>query len=138
MLPQLEIAVLGALAVALVYLAVRIVFPKKTTPEKRERQRRQLLNKQGRLGEAFITEVNDQMIHYTYSVNTVRYTAAQDVSTLTDFLPEGHERLIGVANIKYMPKNPANSILLCEDWNGLREMPGRHMLANSNAVGHQA
>jgi len=28
--------------------------------------------------------------------------------------------LVGVANLKYSPKNPANSILICEEWSGLR------------------
>jgi hypothetical protein len=28
--------------------------------------------------------------------------------------------LIGPASLKYAPRNPANSILICERWSGLR------------------
>lgn len=138
MSPRLQIVLLGVLAAGLIALTVKIIFSVKMTPEKRERQRRENLNKRGRLGEAFITEVAEHMIHYTYSVHAVRYTAAQDVSMLTEFLPPDHERLIGVAYIKYIPGNPANSILICESWNGLREMAGRSALADDKPVGHQA
>lgn len=140
--PGFQIALLAVLALALIAVVLRIVFGGKMTPEKRERQRRQILNKQGRLGEAFITESADHMIHYIYSVHGVRYTAAQDVSALIEYLPPDHERLIGVAYIKYIANNPANSILICEEWNGLREVTGRHLLpvklVDDKAIGHQA
>ena len=133
-----EIVALAVLAVALVVLAVWIALRPKSTPEKRERQRREMLHRRGRLGEAFIVEVTPDMIHYTYSIHGVRYTAAQDVSALTEYLPQDHERLIGVASIKYFAKNPANSILISEEWNGLRPNPGGRLLTDGNAVGHQA
>lgn len=138
MSPRVQIVLLGVFAAALLVLVVRIIFSGKMTPEKRERQRRDHLSNRGRLGEAFITEVAERMIHYTYSVHGVRYTAAQDVTALAEFLPPDYERLIGVAYIKYLPNNPANSILICENWNGLLETKGRHLLADSKAVGHQA
>jgi hypothetical protein len=65
-------------------------------PEKRERRRRRLIHIQGRLG------------------------ASQDVAALADKLPPEPERLVGLAQLKYLPANPANSIVLCEDWSGLR------------------
>jgi hypothetical protein len=133
-----QIAILGAVAVALVALGLWIVFQPKSNPEKREHQRRETLHRRGRLGEAFIVEVTPDMIHYTYAVHGVRYTAAQDVSALAEYLPRDHERLIGVASIKYFVNNPANSILICEEWNGLRAMPGGRLLTDGDAVGHQA
>jgi hypothetical protein len=93
---------------------------KQRSPERHERLRRELLNRQGRLGDAFITEGTETAIYYKYSVHGVRYTASQDISMLRHQLPAEPERLIGVANMKYAVKNPANSILLCEDWSGLR------------------
>jgi hypothetical protein len=59
-------------------------------------------------------------IYYNYSVQGVQYTASQDISMLRHQLPAEPERLIGVANMKYAVRNPANSILLCEEWSGLR------------------
>jgi hypothetical protein len=35
-------------------------------------------------------------------------------------LPRDPGRLIGPASVKYEPANPANSIVLCEGWSGLK------------------
>jgi hypothetical protein len=124
MTPGLQLALLVVLACALIacgaWIALRVV---KGPPEKRERKRRLAVNRAGRLGDAFITEADASTIYYKYSVHGVQYEASQDVSLLREFLPAEPERLIGVANLKYSPKNPANSILLCEEWSGLRLAP---------------
>jgi hypothetical protein len=119
--PNTEIAALGGLAILLVAAAIYIALRVHGTPEKRERKRRLSVNRSGRLGDALITEVSESVIYYSYSVRGVQYTASQDVSGLK--LPGDPERLIGVANLKYAPKNPANSILVCEEWSGLRVGP---------------
>jgi len=92
------------------------------SPEKRERRRRLDIHHYGRLGEALITEVSasDALVYYTYSVQGVQYSASQDVAALRDKLPENLGRLVGSANLKYSVKNPANSILVCEEWSGVR------------------
>ena len=89
-------------------------------PAKRERERRLRVHREGRLGDAMITEATEDTLYYSYSVRGVQYTASQDITTLRDRLPAEPERLIGVASLKYSPNNPANSILICEDWSGLR------------------
>jgi hypothetical protein len=117
----LQLAALSGLAVALVVLAVWIALQvKQRSPERRERKRRELVNRHGRLGDAFITEATGTTIYYTYSVHGVHYAASQDVVPLRHQLPAEPERLIGVANMKYAVNNPANSILICEEWSGLR------------------
>jgi hypothetical protein len=117
----LELAALGALSVALIAIAVWIVLQvKERSPERRELNRRRLLNQRGRLGDALITEATDTIIYYAYSIHGVHYAASQDVTALRDKLPPEPERLIGVANMKYAVRNPANSILICEGWSGLR------------------
>jgi hypothetical protein len=40
--------------------------------------------------------------------------------TLEALLPEDQMSMIGPALVKFDPRNPANSIVLCEDWSGLR------------------
>ena len=116
-----ELAILTGLAtVLLAVVAVIVVRSFQRSPEKRELNRRLEVNRHGRLGDAFITEANESAIYYEYSVHGVHYTASQDVSALRDRLPAQPERLIGVANLKYAVRNPANSILLCEEWSGLR------------------
>jgi hypothetical protein len=119
--PHTSLTVLAALTVALIAAAIVIGFRlMRASPEKRERLRRLEVNRTGRLGDAFITEADASAIFYEYSVHGVYYTASQDVSALRDLLPPQPERLIGVAHIKYSAKNPANSILICEEWSGLR------------------
>ena len=115
-----QIAILSGLAVALVALAVWIALRVHGTPEKRERRRRLAIHRQGRLGEALITEADEGVLFYSYSVGGVYYTASQDVSALGHLLPADRNRLVGLSSVKYFPRNPANSILLCEEWSGLR------------------
>jgi hypothetical protein len=115
-----QIAALGALAAVLVALAVWVVLRVRGNPERRERKRRLWVHHRGRLGDAIITEANESIIYYSYSVRGVQYTASQDVGSLRDHLPSDPERLIGIASLKYATNNPANSILICEEWSGLR------------------
>jgi len=92
----------------------------KASPEKRERKRRLELHRHGRLGDALIAEATDALLYYSYSVRGVQYEASQDITALRHLLPAEPERLIGPASLKYSSKNPANSILICEEWSGLR------------------
>jgi hypothetical protein len=115
-----QVAALAITAVALIALAIWIALRVHGTPEKKERKRRLNVHRQGRLGDAMISEATENTLYYFYSVRGVHYTASQDVSTLKDYLPVDPERLIGVAGLKYSSKNPANSILVCEEWSGLR------------------
>ena len=88
---------------------------------KKERRRRLSIHQQGRLGEAFITGFEEALLFYSYSIGGVQYESSQDISAIRDRLPAEPERLLGVAKMKYMMNNPANSILLCEEWSGLRK-----------------
>jgi len=131
-----------ALAAALAALALWIARRMRATPEKRERLRRLSIHTTGRLGDAFLTAVDENLLHYTYKVRGVQYEASQDISALRDRLPADPDRMIGMVGMKYLSKNPANSILICEEWSGLRE-PSRRpdptavLSADSNAIGHQ-
>jgi len=79
------------------------------------------VNRHGRLGEALITEIEGALVYYNYSVQGVQYSASQDIAALRDKLPENLGRLVGSASLKYTVRNPANSILVCEEWSGLRD-----------------
>lgn len=121
MSPSIQVAALGAAALLLIALAVWIVLRmSRRSPEKRERRRRLHVNQVGRLGDALITEATEQCLYYSYSIHGVEYSASQDIGALRDRLPAELGRLVGVANLKYSPRNPANSILLCEEWSGIR------------------
>ena len=69
---------------------------------------------------AVVTEATEKMLYYAYSVGGVQYEASQDLGGLSHLLPADPERLIGPASLKYSTRNPGNSILICEEWSGLR------------------
>ena len=117
-------AVCGAIVI-LAALGLWIARRFRSSPEKRERKRRLEVNQEGRLGDAMITEASESTLYYVYSISGVQYAASQDVTALLERLPGDPERLIGGhASLKYAPRNPANSILICEEWSGLRPPAG--------------
>jgi hypothetical protein len=89
------------------------------TPEERERQRRAMLVARGKMGDAELVEVRDNLLFFTYAVRGVEYTASQDISTLKELVPQDLSLVVAVG-VKYLPANPANSIVLAEAWTGLR------------------
>lgn len=115
-----QLAGLAALAGGLVALAIWIVIQHRETPEKREYKRRHYVNERGRLADGLITDAGPTAIYYSYQVGGVEYGTSQDVTQLAQFLPPETERLIGPVTLKYSPRNPANSIVVCEEWSGLR------------------
>jgi hypothetical protein len=89
------------------------------SPEERERRRRNLLVERGKMGDATLVEFRDTVVFYSYLVRGVEYTASQDIVLLRERLPA--ELAIDCAvSIKYDPRNPANSVVLAENWSGLR------------------
>jgi hypothetical protein len=114
---------LVVVAAALIALGLIVIFRIRRKPKDKEMRRRLSVNLHGRLGDATITEVQDNTIFYSYSVGGVAYTASQDITQLRPRIPSDLEKLIGPASLKYSPRNPANSIIVCEQWSGLRAKP---------------
>ena len=85
-----------------------------------ERRRRMLIHTEGRIIDAMVTDVQDNQLFFSYSISGVDYTASQDVTALSSLLPGNRETLVGPAACKYQRKNPANSIVICEEWSGFR------------------
>ena len=120
----LEVALLLVVAAALVALGVWLLLRVRRNPRDREHRRRLAVNSKGRLGDATITDIDGDTIYYSYSVSGVSYTASQDISQLRDIIHPDIQRLIGgPVSIKYFPRIPANSIVICEEWSGLRANP---------------
>lgn len=118
--PIWQVAGLAALAGALIVAAIWILLQHRESPDKKERRRRLEVNVLGRLADGMVTDAGPNTIYYAYAVAGVEYRTAQDVSHLVDVLPSDPERLIGPVTLKYTPRNPANSIVVCEVWSGLR------------------
>jgi len=99
------------------------------TPEQREVLRRQRINAQGRITDGTVIDVQEfdsdtdcpvQMVIYTYGVAGVQYECSQEVTQLRQYL-DLHSCRIGVnTSVKYDPHHPGNSIVVAENWCGLR------------------
>lgn len=110
------------LAVSAAALAASVTFfirLRRISPEERERRRRHAVSGHRRSVEGLLTEASAEMIHYQYGLRGVSYFASQDVSALRNRLPAEPSRLVGQVTVRYEPKNPANSIVVCEEWSGL-------------------
>jgi hypothetical protein len=92
----------------------------RVTPAERERRRRAVLAATGKISDATLVEFRDNNLFYSYFVRGVEYTASQEVSSLTDRLPDDLSS-VGPVSVKYDPRNPANSIVVAEEWSGLRK-----------------
>jgi hypothetical protein len=114
------LALMAILAVVVAAMGYRAWKQSRITPEERERRRRATLVAEGKMGDATITEFRGDLLFYSYGVRGVEYTASQDLALLKTYLPVDLSVLVGPVSVKYDAKNPANSIVLAEEWSGLR------------------
>jgi hypothetical protein len=130
MYPVAALAGAGVLAMAsgvtIIWLARR-----RLTPEEFEKLRRLRVSRLGRTIEGVIVEADSQTLFYTYDVHGVQYAATQDISALLELLGGDPTRLVGSISVKYLRDNPANSIIVCEDWSGL---PARSYVLQSEPI----
>ena len=142
---KLVLAMGGALIAALAMIAYAFLRPAEN-PEEEERQRRLHLNQIGRIAEGQIVELVEHppvskearkglfgagarpladmrprhLVSYSYLISGVTYQTAQDITGLESQIRL--ERLVAgqPASIKYDASNPSDSILVADDWSGLR------------------
>ena len=120
MSPNTAIVILGAVAGILIVLGGWLLIGRRRTPEEIERARRLFLSTKGRILEAEITDIHGALVGYSYDVAGVTYHVVQDLSPFLDVLPRDASLLLGPVTIKYSTGNPANSILVSEQWSGIR------------------
>lgn len=137
---------MGAAAIAAIAMIAYAFFRPAEVPEDVERRRRLHLNQIGRIAEGQVVELAEHppeprqeqkklfgsrtrplansgprhLVTYSYAISGVTYHTAQDITGL-----EGQirfERLVAgqPASVKYDPSNPTDSILVADDWSGLR------------------
>ena len=142
---KLFLALGGGSVVAIALLVYAFVRPA-SDPEEAERKRRLHLNHIGRIAEGQVVELVEQpatkaeekkgllkararpmldlrprhLVQYSYSISGVTYHTAQDVTGLESQVR--FDRLVAgqQASVKYDPSNPSDSILVADDWSGLR------------------
>jgi hypothetical protein len=138
-------AVAGGGIAALAMILYAFVRPK-VDPEESERKRRLHLNHIGRIAEGQVVELAEHpalpvearrgllgarpqplvdnrprhLVSYSYAISGVTYHTAQDITGLESQVR--FERLVAgqPASVKYDPSNPSDSILVADDWSGLR------------------
>lgn len=140
-----ELALILAAIVLTAALAYAWLFGRKKDLREVERERRSYLNRIGRIVDGQVVEVveraaeqdagqhghaaklkainrtmNHRLLLYSYSISGVTYEAAQDITGLEE--QACLERVVAgqPVGVKYDPSNPSNSILIADDWSGLR------------------
>jgi hypothetical protein len=102
---------------------------RRKTPDQREHERRMRISEIGRITDGTVIDVNEmqtngagelQLLIYHYDVAGVSYEASQDVSALRHMVDLHSCRSGLMTSIKYDPSNPGNSIVISENWTGLR------------------
>ena len=137
---------MGGAAIAALAMIAYAFFRPAVDSEEAERKRRLHLNQIGRIAEGQVVELVEhppdqkearkglfgvgarpladarprQLVSYSYSISGVTYQTAQDITGL-----EGQirfERLVAgqPASVKYDTSNPSDSIIVADDWSGLR------------------
>ncbi len=138
--------IMGGVAVAAIIMISYAFMRPPETPEAIERKRRLHLNQIGRITEGQVVELAEHppappvekkklfgsnapvvpdtrlrhLVSYSYAISGVTYHTAQDITGL-----EGQIRFDSLvagqpASVKYDPANPSDSILVADDWSGLR------------------
>ena len=141
---QLILAV-GGVLLAAILMVVCSLFRRVPSADEVERKRRTHLNQIGRICEGQIVELVEQavgqpdgrsglrlgrrraadarrrkLVCYSYSISGVTYQTAQDITGLEERILLNRVVSGQSTSIKYDPANPSNSILIAEDWSGLR------------------
>ena len=108
--------------------ALRFATRHKKTAQDLERERRELLDRIGRIIDGTVIDVVElhpnepnaaQLLIYNYDVAGVQYEASQDVTHLRQYV-DLHNCRIGVpTSVKYDAQNPGNSMVVSERWTGL-------------------
>jgi hypothetical protein len=130
-----ELISVALAAVLVVWLAVfgyRAWQRSRVTAEERERRRCAHLVATGKINDAMLVEIRESLVFYSYSVRGVEYTASQDLSR---FVGEAALDFSGISamSVRYDPRNPANSIVVADEWSGLR---GAARLLPENHASH--
>lgn len=125
------LAVLGFFGAATLVAALFwLVVKRRRSPAERERRRRLEVHRKGRITngmvidfrvrEATLGQAEEHLIDYQYVIRGIDYSTVQEVSGIAEIAEMDPAGLIGAVSVKYLPQKPYNSIVVCEEWSGLR------------------
>jgi hypothetical protein len=127
------IGILAATCLCLGAIGFHLARRKRPTAEELERERRLTLVKTGRIIDGTVIDISDlgeaesghpgglQLILYKYEIAGVVYHCSQDVSALRNFVDIHTCRLGFPCSVRYDSHQPENSIIVAENWTGLRD-----------------
>ena len=125
---RIYVLAIGAAALLAAYLFLR---RKPKSPDELERQRRAWLEGTGRITDGTVIDVQElapannyhaaTMLIYKYDVAGVSYECSQDVTYLRQWINLHSCRLGLPTSVRYDPQNPGNSLVVSENWMGLRQ-----------------
>lgn len=120
----------AAIIAAIALIVSAWLLSRRKSAEEKERERRDLVSRAGRITDGTVIDVSEITSHgkgnayflfYRYQVAGVSYEASQDVTGLHHLHINLSSYRIGLpASVKYDPQNPVNSIVIAENWSGLR------------------
>jgi len=99
------------------------------TPEEIERARRLNLALAGRLVDGMLLDVREMtvedgrtltMLEYSYRIGGVEYECSQDITHMGAVVDPAEVRAGFPCSVRYLPGSPQNSIVVAEEWSGLR------------------
>lgn len=127
--------VLGTVGVSVLCIggvAAWLAFRRRPSAEEIERERRAELVRTGRIIDGTILDISEfetvpdseprdiRFILYKYEIGGVEYECSQDVSALRDYVRAEDLHLSFPCSVRYDVHHPENSIIVAENWSGLR------------------
>jgi len=130
-----QIAVTLLLGTGLAALGVWLLLHKRQTAEEIERARRLFLTQSGRLVDGMLLDICEvetpgdgkhvpartlTMLMFNYCIGGVNYECSQDITDMPDVVDVAQVRAGFPCTVRYQPGNPQNSIVVAEEWTGMR------------------
>jgi hypothetical protein len=130
-----EIAAALASIAGLGAAALWLVLRKRPTVEELECARRRFLVQSGRLVDGMLLDICEvevppeskadsgrtlTMLVFSYRIGGVDYECSQDITNMGEIVEAAQVRAGFPCTIRYQPGNPQNSIVVAEEWTGMR------------------
>ncbi len=121
--------------VGLAAVALWLVFRRRPSAEELEQARRKFLVQSGRLVDGMLLDVCQvpfppasksepahtlTMLLFSYRIGGAEYECSQNITNLTGVVDAEQVRAGFPCTVRYQPGNPQNSIVVAEEWTGLR------------------
>ena len=149
-----EVAAGSVVIVGLIALGLWLKFRKRPTPEELERARRLFLSLSGRMVDGMLLDICEieapvkpssklkdeparvlTMLMYNYHFGGVDYECAQDITSLLEVVDVTQIRAGFPCSARYQSGNPQNSIVVSEEWTGLRMgLPAQHVYEDPDPI----